>query len=240
MTIWPHQSYEIGMKMMQVPVPDGHGKEQLKRLKEFLPELCLWEGPWLAGGTVRRMLMGERVDVADLDFFFPDHSTLQRACKQIERVANAELYTPRASTYRVPVGDGSQIVQFIRKSYYDSLVDVMKSFDFRACQFFTDGETVVFPELALEDAQNKRLRIAYKGELHIEGMLSRLHKYTEYGFRPDPKLIWDSLKKMRRAKKWEMEEMNRCGYSDTKNPPPDPTGLGPAWAELKPKEKIIV
>src|SRR4051812_7159086 len=118
MTFWHLQRYEIGMKMMQVPVPEGHGKEQLKRLAEYLPELCLWEGPWLAGGTVRRMLMGERVDVADLDFFFSDLTSWKQACKQIERVANAELYTPRASTYRVPVGDGSQIVQCIRKNYY--------------------------------------------------------------------------------------------------------------------------
>ena len=221
-------------------MPEGHGKEQLRRLAAYLPELCLWEGPWLGGGNARRMLMGERVDQADLDFFFTSYNEWLAASKRIERVADAALYTPRARTYRVPIDENeSQIVQLINHKYYSSLPDLMKSFDFRVCQFFTDGETIVFPELALEDAQNKRLRIAYKGELHTEGLYSRLHKYTQYGYRPDPKLIWSTLTKIRKAKQWELDEFKAQSCSDSKERP-DPTGLGPAWCELKPKEKIIV
>lgn len=240
MTFWRTQCYEISMKIMQVAVPDGHGKEQLKLLADYLPELCLFQGPWLAGGNVRRMLMGERVDTADLDYFFNEYHQYNTACKKIERVADAVLWTSRASTYRVPLGDKSQIVQFINKSYFGNVIDLMKSFDFRVCQFFTDGNNIMFPEKAFEDAKNMRLRIAYGGELHTEGLYSRLHKYTQYGFRPDPKLIWAALTKIRKARQWELDQLSAKTHSDSKEEKPDPTGLGPSWVQLKPKETIRV
>lgn len=242
MTFGPILSYEPGMKIIQIPVPEGHGKAQLAKLSEYLPQCCLFQGPWLAGGTVRRMVMGENVDVADLDYFFSDYFSWEMACTKIERVADARLKTAQATTYRIPIGDGeSQIVQCIKKNWYSNVIDLMKSFDFRVCQFFSDGVNIIFPEKALTDAQSKRLCIAHKGEIHTEAMYARLSKYLKYGYRPDAKFIWETLKKVKKAGRYEARQMASPNYSDSKNvelEAPNPTGLGPAWQVLYPKEKI--
>jgi hypothetical protein len=227
------------MKIVQIPVPEGHGNEQLKRLAAYLPECCLFQGPWLAGGTVRRMVENERVDSADLDYFFPDSTTWYLACEKVERVADAVLSTDQAHTYRVPLPDGHQIVQLIKIAFHDNLVDLMRSFDFRACQFFSDGKSIVYPEKALDDVKHRRLRLAFKGELHTDGLFARLHKYTNYGFRPDPGLILAVMKTLSRAGLRARSRMSDARtYSDSE-PKDDPTGLGPRWRPLEPKEKVL-
>ena len=146
-----------------------------------LPSLAV-KGPWLAGGALRRTLLGQPLD-SDFDFFFRDATQLEG----FELTLKSRGFTKVRETehhvhYRGPLEDGgpARDIQMIRFRFYESAEEVIDSFDFTICQLAFDGLRLTCGEHALWDLGRKRLAV-HKITYPVASM-RRLLKYATQGF----------------------------------------------------------
>lgn len=138
-------------------------------------------GPWIAGGALRRTLIGMPLD-SDVDYFFRD-AAQKEAFQEAILASGARIVGQRehATTYEFPREDaGPLIVQAITMAYYPTLEDVLDSFDFTITQFGYDGLALVCGEFSLWDLSRKRLAL-HKLTFGVS-TVRRLIKYAKQGF----------------------------------------------------------
>lgn len=117
-------------------------------------------GPWLAGGTLRRLREGQIFLGADLDIFFKDEFQKNEFISELkQREAVQTFESEFASTYTLLLGDHSLTVQAIHRKYYNMPSDVIADFDITACQMITNGVQVVVASKTLDHIDKKVLRI---------------------------------------------------------------------------------
>ncbi|CAH1657537.1 conserved hypothetical protein [Hyphomicrobiales bacterium] len=139
-------------------------------------------GPWLAGGALRRTLLGKEPD-SDLDFFFKDADQLLAFRDGLENAGLVKVReTKHHMHYRGPIGESGihRDVQLIRFAFYENAEAVIDSFDFTVCMFAFDGETLTVGDHALWDLGRKRLAV-HKISYPVATM-RRLLKYANQGF----------------------------------------------------------
>lgn len=145
-------------------------------------QMCTKEGPWLAGGALRRTLMGQEPD-SDFDFFFRDAEQLSTFTTSLETKGLSKLKeTEHHVHYRGQVGASKlpRDIQCIRFKFYKDAAAVIDSFDFTICQFAFDGEHLITGEFSLWDLGRKKLAV-HKITYPVSTM-RRLLKYTNQGF----------------------------------------------------------
>jgi hypothetical protein len=138
------------------------------------------DGTWLAGGALRRTILGMPMD-SDLDFFFSNESALKTASetlksKGFEKRRESEFN----ETWIGKCADKPLSVQLIKVMFYDSPEAVIDSFDFTICQLIYDGSTLYCGSYTLFDLARKRItvhRVTYGAST-----VRRLIKYTKQGF----------------------------------------------------------
>lgn len=150
-------------------------------------------GPWVAGGSVRRLVMGMAQD-SDYDFFFRDQEQFEQFCADMKaKGARSVNENDFNITFRMPskeakpIGDdefepaGPELkVQAIRIAFHESLEAVLDSFDFSICQCGFDGDNLLFGRWSLFDLAAKRL---VPGEIRYgTSTLRRIIKYTRQGY----------------------------------------------------------
>lgn len=150
-------------------------------------------GPWIAGGSVRRLVMNLPQD-SDFDFFFRNQEQFDAFCEDMKKRGatvenendfNITFCLPKAKAKPVEddkfEGGGPELkVQAIRISFHETLDDVLKSFDFSLCQCGYDGDSLAFGAWTLFDLANKKLvpeTISYG-----TSTLRRIIKYTRQGY----------------------------------------------------------
>lgn len=146
-----------------------------------LPSLTS-SGPWVAGGAVRRTLLGQEPD-SDFDFFFRDAEQLNEFKAGIEALGFALFReSEHHFHYRgyLPGGQLMRDVQLIRFAYYGSAAEVIDSFDFTICQTAFDGTTLTVGDFTLWDLGRKRLAV-HRITFPVSSM-RRVLKYTRQGF----------------------------------------------------------
>lgn len=150
-------------------------------------------GPWIGGGSVRRLIAGLPQD-SDFDFFFADQAQFDAFCKdmkkrgaeiQHENDFNITFLLPKAKAK--PIGDGEFTiagpelkVQAIRLRFHPTLAETLEGFDFSLCKFGYDGTSLVCGDYSLFDLASKRLvpdRISFG-----TSTLRRIIKYTKQGY----------------------------------------------------------
>lgn len=150
-------------------------------------------GPWIGGGSVRRLIAGLPQD-SDFDFFFADQEQFDAFCKdmkkrgaeiQHENDFNITFLLPKAKAK--PIGDdeftvaGPELkVQAIRLRFHPTLAETLEGFDFSLCKFGYDGTSLVCGDYSLFDLASKRLvpdRISFG-----TSTLRRIIKYTKQGY----------------------------------------------------------
>lgn len=138
------------------------------------------QGPWLAGGSLRRLITGNR-ELGDFDYFFRDKDQLVAFQEMLDALGFKLKYTnEHNSTYTGAVGETEVIVQAIFIRYYATVQALLDSFDFTLCQLAYDGSLLHLGEYTLWDVGRKRLavhRITYP-----VSTLRRLLKYTNQGY----------------------------------------------------------
>lgn len=140
------------------------------------------DGPWLAGGALRRTLQGKEPD-SDFDFFFRDADQLAAFVQKLEaRSMEKVRETQHHVHYRGRLGDSGipRDVQCIRFAFYSSAQAVINSFDYTICMLAFDGVTLTLGDFTLWDLGRRRLAI-HKITYPVATM-RRMLKYASQGF----------------------------------------------------------
>jgi hypothetical protein len=145
-------------------------------------------GPWLAGGSIRRLFDGNN-DESDFDLFFASEAQLQsfkdtlntpwRTTKVIsENELNVTLEVTLTPTVDAPQSKPFKL-QLI-KFYFGSPEEVLEWFDYTNCQFLTDGNTLMVGQYTLYDIGRKQLRV--NNVHHALSTVRRMLKYAKQGY----------------------------------------------------------
>lgn len=142
---------------------------------------AIGKGSWLAGGAIRRTLIGHSMD-SDFDFFFSSADALSEWEKRLPTSFKLVRETEHHKHWSGTI-EGSELpidVQAIRFRFYSSAEQVIDSFDYTLTMFALDGDTLVTTPYALWDLGRKKLAI-HKITYPVATM-RRLLKYTKQGF----------------------------------------------------------
>lgn len=138
-------------------------------------------GAWLAGGALRRTLIGHSLD-SDFDFFFKSADALEAWADILPSSLKLVRETEHHKHYRGTI-EGSELpidVQAIRFRFYETAEQVIDSFDYTVTMFCLDGKDLVTTPYALWDLGRRKLAV-HKVTYPVATM-RRLLKYTKQGF----------------------------------------------------------
>ena len=153
----------------------------LAKILKDLPALSK-DGPWIAGGALRRTLLGREPE-SDFDFFFRDQEQLAAFTAALERDGFVKVReTTHHVHYRGKVNGAGvdRDIQCIRFAFYANSAAVIDSFDYTICQLAYDGKDLTLGEFTLWDLGRKRLAI-HKLTYPVATM-RRMLKYAQQGF----------------------------------------------------------
>lgn len=154
----------------------------LWRTLRHLPELGR-RGPWVAGGAVRRAVMGEPLG-KDVDVFFRDANQFD-AYRDRLRSTDFRERPDEETSRRVKLSFGAHPdVDLVRGSYFEDPADLLSNFDFTCCCFATDGLDLWVNEHALLDASRRILRVNNREKM--ESSLLHMERYLREGFTAEP------------------------------------------------------
>jgi len=172
-------------------------------------------GPWIAGGAVLAWYQGQLVGQSDIDVFCKDEAQARELVEKLKKTSKQEIdsffskktskqeidsffsvlstsvvyQSDNATTLRLydpTSSDTSWTIQIIHKRYFETLQDVINSFDLTVCQLGTDGAEYLLNEYVAQHIKNKELHFK---EPFQPDVIKRLVKYWSYGYEPDPELI---------------------------------------------------
>lgn len=138
------------------------------------------KGPWIVGGSVRRLITGAAQD-SDFDVAFPSDIALYAKCgalvsqgfeKRRETDAHVELFAK--------IDDKPTTVQLLKIAYASEPWGVLDTFDFTICQCAYDGESFTFGPYTLWDLGRKRLAI--HKVTYAASTVRRMLKYGKQGY----------------------------------------------------------
>jgi hypothetical protein len=138
------------------------------------------DGPWIAGGALRRTLQQQPLE-SDVDYFFRDAEQKQTFHDAL--LGNGGWLISEkehATTFGVKHEHNTVIVQAVTMAYYPSVEAVLDSFDFTITQFAYDGADLICGPHSLWDLARKRLAL-HKLTFGVS-TVRRLIKYTRQGF----------------------------------------------------------
>jgi hypothetical protein len=144
-------------------------------------------GPWLAGGAVRRSVLGLS-DEGDFDLFFKNEEQLNAVIDALDIANTDSKMTTISKTEDVDTilwetsGDipHTYKIQLIYKRTYGSLTDLLDSFDFTVCQFAYAGDKIYAGQYSLWDLGRKRLAV-HRITFPVSSV-RRMIKYGNQGF----------------------------------------------------------
>jgi len=183
---------------LDLPFPDAPPEQELKNVDmacvyqleqtlEHIPQLYR-DGPWLVGGSLRRLMAGEQL-TTDYDIMFKDPAQFDMFCGQMRELGSETVdETPHQITFRHEGKD----IQAIRAEFSPTLVQTLNKFDFTICQFGFDGTNLVWGDTAMDDLRAERLVFTQTND-HIS-TLRRAFKYANQGFFFDHEQITKLLK----------------------------------------------
>ena len=158
------------------------------------------DGPWICGGAVRKTIQNVELD-SDIDVFFKskdqyhilyDKLMALGSAVRVERQTHKESKNSVTNIFiktNTPFYDWIRIgdikskevkVQLIEFGFFNTIEDVLDSFDFTIAQFGYDGTDFISGPYSLHDLGRKRLAV-HKVTYPVSN-LRRLIKYTNQGF----------------------------------------------------------
>ena len=169
---------------------DPESESKILKIIRSLGFLDLSSGPWVAGGAMRRLFMGQDLDGSDIDIFrsvtgkkYNNPFWIDEALRNrgdFKSYAITKFY----SNYIMAAHDKSINLQVIHNKLFVSVEELLNSFDFTVCMAATDGWEYIMDERLLNDL--KRRRIVINNPSSSGNWLIRLAKYCRYGFTPIP------------------------------------------------------
>jgi len=157
------------------------------KLAKFL-DLSMDGGPWLAGGAVRKVLLGQTIGQSDWDIWFKSAEQFSRAETLMHQLgASVAHSSENAISFKCEYDGTFHNVQLIRRRYFERPEQVIGQFDFTICQLLTDGNTILMGDDTALDLDSKTIRLGSSPMQNY--VISRLIKYMVYGYYPSQELI---------------------------------------------------
>lgn len=181
----PFPVVRINLEEFAARYSDSGQSQILSVLRDqHLPQLSP-QGPWLAGGAIRRVVMGETTIKSDFDLFFRDAAQFEAAHVAMLEMGFRAVRGNESNVVFIREvefnGDKVKlIVQLIRIRFYESPEALLDEFDFTICQFAYDGNEMICSAYALWDVSRRRIsvhRISF-----AVASVRRLMKYSKQGF----------------------------------------------------------
>lgn len=181
------------MEQKSIPISEVPGASELQAISKYLPTLNPYTGPWIAGGAVRRAMLGESLTVGDIDVFFDCRLKHKIAIADMARQATLVFESQYAKSYELEIEDKIYKVQLIIRREYQDVKYLFQDFDFTVCQFAFGGDQVITTERAWTDLNNKTLAIG--GRMTGSNVVNRAMKYMTYGYEAERGLIEKLIRK---------------------------------------------
>lgn len=150
-------------------------------------------GPWIAGGAALQWYQGRPLELHDIDVFCADPEQADQLCQRLAPHCSVNFQSNNATTYGLDISTGITdltakrwTVQVIKRKYFDSVQDVVNSFDITVCQIGMNGHEWVLGTAAAQDIRQQNLRMTLP---LLPDAAKRLTKYWSYGYRPVPGLL---------------------------------------------------
>ena len=160
-------------------------------IKNVAPFLDMENGPWVAGGAVRRILDGSPMSpTADIDIFCQNELTYLGVISHIKKSSNRRYVykyeTEGQISTMIKIHDAMANVyynfQICKFGYHSSLENLLNDMDFTVCMFGTDGKTIVGDPQGIIDL---KFRVLNLRKIPTSPAPGRLMKYCNYGFVPN-------------------------------------------------------
>lgn len=163
----------------------------LKAVCEFC-ELDMEKGPWLAGGSLRRLYIGEKYsNKFDFDIFSVGDpiSSYEKILTKIKNTQGRQTKDSEyAETFQVKILDTPVTLQLVKYSFGYSFEKVIDTFDYTPVQLITDGKYVGYSLQALSDNKVKKLGINRWDKVHTNWFgFCRYMKFYKAGYRMSTK-----------------------------------------------------
>lgn len=145
--------------------------------------MSMVNGPWIAGGSVRKSYHNIPTNESDWDIFFRNGEQFMNAVDILKKYNISDVHhSDNAITFKYD----NTVIQLIRNKFYNSPRDVISNFDFSVCQYLTDGYGYIVGEHTVQDHLDRRLR--YLQPTLRKELISRILKYRIYGYYIDVEL----------------------------------------------------
>ena len=159
-------------------------KDDLEPLSVIRPDAE--KGPWIAGGAPLRWYQGQPVGQSDIDVFCRSPRQAQLLIDNIKSYGRfmVKFESDNATTlsyHRKDDWSSEWTIQVIKRRFFNSLEEVINSFDITVAQIGTGGNEWVMGPFTARDIREKNLR--FKLPLQPDAP-KRLTKYWTYGYRP--------------------------------------------------------
>jgi hypothetical protein len=151
-------------------------------------------GPWIAGGATLQWYQNRELEHHDIDVFCASAEQADQLAQRLTQHGTVKYQSNNAITYEmthwVTNEPNSQLkkwsIQVIKRKYFDSVDDVIDSFDITVCQIGFDGKNWHLGRWTGQDIRQRNLRMILP---LLPDAAKRLTKYWTYGYRPVPGLL---------------------------------------------------
>lgn len=196
-------------------------KVQNQAFSNMFSKYCnLEEGPWIAGGSVRKIFEGKPWEKGDVDFFFKNPKQWSSLKDQVSEFAKqfahfSQFNSRNATTFYFSSSNSKEwisvppwteqkktrmsspdfSIQLIHKMWHPSATNLINQFDLGICQFVTDGNVILATDQAINDTTHGIIKESQDRSTEPTVSPMRLTKYCAYGFEPDLELLKIVLKR---------------------------------------------
>jgi len=178
----------------QTTDPTAGYADRFTSIVNVLPKLNMDKGPWLAGGSLRRLFDGSNKE-SDFDLFFSSELQLQDyKCSLLDNGGTVQYENDLNVTMMVAPMECKPFKVQLIKFYFESPEKVLEWFDFTICQYLTDKETLMLGDYTLYDTGRKHLRLNTLH--HAVSSVRRMLKYGRQGYTVCDGTIQELLEKV--------------------------------------------
>jgi hypothetical protein len=143
---------------------------------------------WLAGGSLRGIIGGKNT-INDFDMFFRNQTACQNLVSRLEKHKILKLVfscsNNKLKTYSgiIKPNDKSFYIkiQLITPKFYDSVEELLNSFDINACRLLMDNNFLYTYRSVLNDIKHREINL--HNVTHPNATFKRMLKYQSKGYR---------------------------------------------------------
>lgn len=145
-------------------------------------------GPWIAGGCVRRLYEGVPLMEGDVDVFVSSEEMAKSIRAKILATNMYHMTNVVFGCEDFRNKENGITIQLICQKHYGTIHDLLGDFDISAAQFVTNGKTILTTDQSIRDVHERVFRFTGR----VTKGFKRLRKYLSHGFLPDYG-VWEIL-----------------------------------------------